>query len=55
MGDLTSDYNFIPPGQYAMDSHTLPNFAMESVSHDQMPFAHGEIKKVPYVHGVSVV
>ena len=36
-----------------MDSHTLPNFAMESVSHDQMPFAHGEIKRIPYVHGVS--
>jgi hypothetical protein len=53
VGDLTSDYNFVPPGQYAMDSHTLPNFAMESVSHDQMPFAHGEIKKVPYAHGVS--
>ena len=33
------------------DSHTLPNFAMESVSHDQMPFAHGEIKSIPYVHG----
>jgi len=55
VGDLTLDYNFVPPGQYAMDSHTLPNFAMESVSHDQMPFAHGEIKKVPYVHGVSYV
>jgi hypothetical protein len=26
------------------DSHTLPNFAMESVSHDQMPFAHGEVR-----------
>ena len=25
------------------DSHSLPNFAMESVSHDQMPFAHGEV------------
>ena len=33
------------------DSHTLPSFAMESVSHDQMPFAHGEIRNVPYVHG----
>ncbi|KAL7549887.1 hypothetical protein ACHAWF_016373, partial [Thalassiosira exigua] len=40
-----------PSFQFAMDSHTLPNFAMESVSHDQMPFAHGEIKKIPYVHG----
>ena len=38
-----------------LDSHTLPNFAMESVCHDQMPFAHGEIKKVPYVHGVSML
>jgi hypothetical protein len=37
-----------------LDSHTLPNFAMESVCHDQMPFAYGEIKKVPYVHGVSL-
>ena len=36
-----------------MDSHTLPNFAIESVSHDQMPFAHGEITQIPYVHGVS--
>jgi hypothetical protein len=36
-----------------LDSHTLPNFAMESVCHDQMPFAYGKIKKVPYVHGVS--
>ncbi|KAL7543945.1 hypothetical protein ACHAXR_013316 [Thalassiosira sp. AJA248-18] len=48
----TGDYHsFVPPGLYAMDSRTLPNFAMESVSHDQMPFAHGEIKKIPYVHG----
>jgi hypothetical protein len=38
-----------------MDSHTLPNFAIESVSHDQMPFAHGEITQIPYVHGVSVL
>ena len=37
----------------SMNSHTLPNFAMESISHDQMPFADGEIKKMPYVHGVS--
>jgi hypothetical protein len=37
-----------------LDSHTLPNFAMESVCHDQMPFAYGEITKVPYVHGVSL-
>ena len=44
-----------PPGQHPLDSHTLPNFAMESVSHDQMPFAHGEIKKIPYVHGVSAI
>ncbi|KAL3812203.1 hypothetical protein ACHAXA_009677 [Cyclostephanos tholiformis] len=34
-----------------LDSHTLPNFAMESVCHDQMPFAYGKIKRVPYVHG----
>jgi len=50
-----ADYHsFVMPSQgsqYAMDSRTLPNFAMESVSHDQMPFAHGEIKNVPYVHG----
>ena len=56
VGDLTSSDRYYHQGtsttkQYAMDSHTLPNFAMESVSHDQMPFAHGEIKKVPYVHG----
>lgn len=36
-----------------MDSHTLPNFAIESISHDQMPFAHGEITQIPYIHGVS--
>lgn len=54
--DLPMDYHsFVraPGSQYVMDSHTLPIFAMESVSHDQMPFAHGEIKKIPYVHGVS--
>lgn len=47
--DVRSYHNSMPgfPG----DSHTLPNFAMESVSHDQMPFASGEIKNVPYVHG----
>jgi len=51
-GDDPADYqSFVPPAQYAMDSHTLPNFAMESVSHDQMPFSHGEIKRIPYVHG----
>ena len=43
-------YHNSMPG-YVGDSHTLPNFAMESVSHDQMPFASGEIKNVPYVHG----
>ena len=46
-----SDYH---PQRNPVDSHTLPNFAMESVSHDQMPFASGEIKNIPYVHGVSV-
>jgi len=49
-----ADYHsFVMPSQVNpnLDSHTLPNFAMESVSHDQMPFAHGEITKVPYVHG----
>jgi len=35
----------------AMNSNTLPNFALESVGHDQMPFSSGEIKRVPYVHG----
>ena len=52
--DYQSSYHSSMPQQgseQAMDSHTLPNFAMESVSHDQMPFAHGEIKKIPYVHG----
>jgi hypothetical protein len=46
----TKEYHSFWPSQ-EMNSFTLPNFAMESVSHDQMPFAHGEIKKVPYVHG----
>jgi hypothetical protein len=47
--DVRSYHNSMPG--YVGDSHTLPNFAMESVSHDQMPFASGEIKNVPYVHG----
>jgi len=42
---------FVPGA--VMDSNTLPNFAIESVGHDQMPFSHGEIRRVPYVHGVS--
>jgi hypothetical protein len=46
---VQSYHNYIPG--YVGDSHTLPNFAMESVSHDQMPFSSGEIKNVPYVHG----
>jgi hypothetical protein len=45
-----SDYHGFYPGNIKNGS-TLPTFAMESVSHDQMPFAHGEIKNVPYVHG----
>lgn len=49
--DVTDYHSAVPPGRNSMDSRTLPNFAMESVSHDQMPFAHGEIKKIPYVHG----
>jgi len=50
-GELSiAPYHNAMPG-YLGDSHTLPNFAMESVSHDQMPFASGEIKNVPYVHG----
>jgi len=49
ISDVRSYHNSMPG--YVGDSHTLPNFAMESVSHDQMPFASGEIKNVPYVHG----
>jgi len=49
MTDVGFYHNSMPG--YVGDSHTLPNFAMESVSHDQMPFASGEIKNVPYVHG----
>lgn len=50
-GELSvGPYHNSMPG-FLRDSHTLPNFAMESVSHDQMPFASGEIKNVPYVHG----
>ena len=45
-----SDYHSFLPG-HINNGSTLPTFAMESVSHDQMPFAHGEIKNVPYVHG----
>eukprot|EP00804_Cyclotella_cryptica_P028077 CCRYP_017274-RA/>CCRYP_017274-RA protein AED:0.16 eAED:0.16 QI:294/1/1/1/0.6/0.5/6/744/1136 len=45
-----SDYHSFFPGRIK-NGLTLPNFAMESVSHDQMPFAYGEIKNVPYVHG----
>mmetsp|Transcript_26181 Transcript_26181/g.62210 ORF Transcript_26181/g.62210 Transcript_26181/m.62210 type:complete len:1015 (+) Transcript_26181:173-3217(+) len=41
--------SFVPGA--VMDSNTLPNFAIESVGHDQMPFSHGEIRRVPYVHG----
>ncbi len=43
------NYQYLGAG--IRDSRTLPNFAMESVSHDQMPFAHGDIKNIPYVHG----
>lgn len=44
-------HSFIPGNGNIRNSLTLPNFAMESVSHDQMPFAHGEIRNIPYVHG----
>jgi hypothetical protein len=47
--DVQSYHNSMPGCR--RDGRTLPNFAMESVSHDQMPFANGEIKNVPYVHG----
>ena len=50
--DSKSGLGSFVPGE-VMDSNTLPNFAMESVGHDQMPFSHGEIRRVPYVHGVS--
>ena len=33
-----------PLNKHYRDSRTLPNFAMESVSHDQMPFAYGEVR-----------
>ena len=45
-----SDYHGFLPG-HVKNGSTLPTFAMESVSHDQMPFAYGEIKNIPYVHG----
>ena len=52
MNDMGPYHNSMPSmPAFVGDSHTLPNFAMESVSHDQMPFASGEIKNVPYVHG----